>query len=560
MTLPPGPEWPAIASVCLIVMDGWGSAPSGPGNAIALADTPTFDELWARYPHAELTASGRSVGLPEGQMGNSEVGHLTLGAGAAVPQTLTLINDAVATGGLAANEVVRTALISGERVHLIGMVSDGGVHSGFEHLHALIKLAGELGTPDLVLHCFTDGRDTSPTAGVHYLHTLEQWCTDAGVGRVATVIGRFYAMDRDRRWQRTQAAYDLMVHGRGEHHAQDAPAAAREAYARGETDEFITATTVGKEGRIRSGDSVLCFNFRPDRMRQLVRALADPRLEDEAGELPGWRGRGGAEPVGRLATMTEYQQDFPYPVAFRSAHPSDTLGAVLSRAGVQQLHVAETEKYAHVTYFFNGGEEHPLAGERRELVPSQRDVATYNLKPQMSAHGVADAFQAAFAADHPRFSVINFANADMVGHTGVIPATIVAVETVDDCLRQVVSAVHLAGGACVITADHGNAERMLTPDGNPSTAHSLNPVPLIVTARGIGLVAQGSLADVAPTILALLSIAQAPAMSGQSLLNWTDSAGPNGSRAVARAAAQDQPGNTEDAALTQPRGGMPPIV
>ena len=521
MTLPLGPEWPAIQSVCLIVMDGWGSAPPGPGNAIALADTPTFDELWGRYPHAELAASGASVGLPEGQMGNSEVGHLTLGAGAAVPQTLTLVNDAVATGGLAANEVVRAALGAGKRVHLVGMVSDGGVHSGFEHLHGLIKLAGQLETPDLALHCFTDGRDSSPTSGEHYLRTLEEWCTDAGVGRVATVIGRFYAMDRDHRWQRTQAAYDLLLHGRGQHHAQDGPAAAREAYARGETDEFITATTVGAEGRIRPGDSVFCFNFRPDRMRQLVRALADPRMQEKDQELPGWGGRDGAEPVHRLATMTEYQQDFPYPVAFRSARPTDTLGAVLTRAGVHQLHVAETEKYAHVTYFFNGGEEEPFAGERRELVPSQRDVPTYDLKPQMSAHGVADAFESAFTAEHPRFSVINFANVDMVGHTGVIPATITAVETVDECLHQVVSAVHVAGGACVITADHGNAEQMLTLDGYPSTAHSLNPVPLIITARGISLAAQGSLTDVAPTILTLLNIAQVPAMSGKSLLHQT---------------------------------------
>jgi 2,3-bisphosphoglycerate-independent phosphoglycerate mutase len=504
--------------VCLIVMDGWGLAAPGPGNAIALADTPTFDELWAGCPHAELTASGTSVGLPDGQMGNSEVGHLTLGAGAAVPQTLTLINDAVATGGLEANEVVRAALSTGKRVHLVGLVSDGGVHSGFEHLHALIELAGRLDTPDLVLHCFTDGRDTSPTAGEHYLRTLEEWCTRAGVGRVATVVGRFYAMDRDHRWERTQAAYDLIVHGRGQHHVASASAATREAYARGETDEFVTATTVGSEGRVRPGDSVFCFNFRPDRMRQLVRALADSRLGERDGELPGWLGRDGAEPVRQLATMTEYQQDFPYPVAFRSARPTDTLGAVLSRAGMHQLHVAETEKYAHVTYFFNGGEEHPLPGEHRALVPSQRDVPTYDLKPQMSARGVADAFESAFTAEHPRFSVINFANADMVGHTGMIPATIVAVETIDECLRQVVSAVHLAGGACVITADHGNAEQMLALDGSPSTAHSCNPVPLIVTARGVSLIAEGSLADVAPTILALLKIAQAPAMSGHSLL------------------------------------------
>jgi 2,3-bisphosphoglycerate-independent phosphoglycerate mutase len=519
MTLPPGPQWPAIESVCLIVMDGWGSAAPGPGNAIALAKTPTFDELRARFAHTELAASGTSVGLPVGQMGNSEVGHLTLGAGAAVPQTLTLIDDAVISGALADNDVLRAALGRGARAHLIGLVSDGGVHSGFEHLHALIDLAGDLGTTELLLHCFTDGRDTSPTAGEEYLRTVQGWCASAGVGRIATVIGRFYAMDRDRRWQRTQAAYDLLVHGQGRHHAADGPTAAREAYARGETDEFIPATTVGAGGSIRPGDSVLCFNFRPDRMRQLVRALADPLLQDEAANLPGWRGRDGAEPVRQLTTMTEYQQDFPYPVAFRSARPRDTLGAVIARAGMRQLHVAETEKYAHVTYFFNGGEEQPFAGERRELVPSQRDVATYNLKPQMSAQGVADAFQGAFASDHPRFSVINFANADMVGHTGVIPATIVAVETVDACLGQVVSAVHLAGGVCVVTADHGNAEQMLTADGHPSTAHSLNPVPLIVTARGITLRAGGTLADVAPTILALLNLAQPSAMTGRSLLD-----------------------------------------
>ena len=518
MTLPPGPEWPAVGPVCLIVMDGWGVAAPGPGNAITLADTPTFDELWAGCPHAELNASGASVGLPDGQMGNSEVGHLTLGAGAAVPQTLTLINDAVAAGALEANEVVRTALTASERVHLVGMASDGGVHSGFEHLHALIELAGRLGVPDLVLHCFTDGRDTSPTAGEHYLNTVEAWCRDAGVGRVATVVGRFYAMDRDRRWQRTQAAYDLIVHGRGQHHVDTASAAARDAYLRDETDEFIVPTTVGPEGHVRPGDSVFCFNFRPDRMRQLVRALADADLGEGGEEVPGWQGRDGTEPVLRLATMTPYQQDFPYPVAFRSAHPADTLGAVLSRAGAHQLRVAETEKYAHVTYFFNGGEEHPLPGEQRRLVPSQRGVATYDLKPEMSAHGVADAFQSAFTAEHPRFSVINFANADMVGHTGVIAATIVGVETVDQCLRQVVSVVHAAGGACVITADHGNAEQMLAPDGSPSTAHSRNPVPLIVTARGVGLVAEGSLADVAPTVLALLNIARPAAMTGHSLL------------------------------------------
>jgi 2,3-bisphosphoglycerate-independent phosphoglycerate mutase len=513
-----GPEFPSIASVCLVVLDGWGVAPAGPGNAISLAHTPVFDELWSGHPHAALSASGRSVGLPDGQMGNSEVGHLTIGAGAAVPQTLTMIDDAVSAGELARNEVVRHALTASDRVHLVGMVSEGGVHSAFGHLRGLIELAAALHTPDLVLHCFTDGRDTSPTAGEGYLQTLQDCFREAGVGRVASVVGRFYGMDRDRRWERTQSAYDLIVHGRGEHRSADAPAAVRAAYERGETDEFITPTVVGPEGCIRAQDSVLCFNFRPDRMREIVRALAEPDFGEGDEDLPGWRGRGGALAVRQLATMTEYQGGWPYPVAFASAHPPTTLAATLAQAGTSQLHVAETEKYAHVTYFFNGGEEHPFAGERRALVPSQRDVATYDLKPQMSARQIADAFEQAFTEDRPGFSVINFANADMVGHTGVIPATILAVQTADECLGRVVETVHAAGGACVITADHGNAEQMLEPDGCTSTAHSLNPVPLIVTARGVGLAESGTLADVAPTILALLKLQQPSLMSGHSLL------------------------------------------
>jgi len=514
------PAGSTFERVCLVVMDGWGIAPPGPGNAIALARTPVFDELWSSYPHTALSASARNVGLPDGQMGNSEVGHLTLGAGAVVPQTLTVINDAVAGGELAANEVVRAALSAGDRVHLLGMVSDGGVHSGFEHLRALIELAGRVRVPDLVLHCITDGRDTSPTAGEGYLRTVEEWCAAAGTGRVASVVGRYWAMDRDRRWQRVQAAYDLFVHGRAEHAAFGGPQAAHDAYARGETDEFITATVVGSEGRIRAQDSVLCFNFRPDRMREIVRALAEPGFGEGPEELPGWRGRDGAAPVRRLATMTEYQRGFPYPAAFRSARAADTLGAAVARSGATQLHVAETEKYAHVTYFFNGGQEQPLPGETRKLVSSQRDVATYDLKPEMSGREVAAAFEQTFAAERPRFSVINFANADMVGHTGVIPATITAVETVDECLGRVISAVHSGDGVCVITADHGNAEQMLAPDErSPSTAHSLNLVPLIVTARSLSLRPEGTLADVAPTVLALLGIDKPAAMSGDSLLS-----------------------------------------
>jgi 2,3-bisphosphoglycerate-independent phosphoglycerate mutase len=509
-------------SVCLIVLDGWGIAPAGPGNAISLAGTPVFDDLLATYPHTSLAASGPSVGLPEGQMGNSEVGHLTLGAGAVVPQTLTRINDAAAHGEFTRNDVLRSALTGAGRVHLIGLASDGGVHSEFEHMRGLIELAAELHTEDLVLHCITDGRDTSPTEGMHYLETVERWCMQERIGRVASVVGRYFAMDRDQRWERTQSAYDLLVHGRAEHRVGDAGSAAREAYRRGETDEFIAATLVGGEGRIRPGDSVLCLNFRPDRMRQLVRALAEPGLGEDGRELSGWRGRDGAAPVSRVATMTPYQEGWRYPAAFPPLLPRDTLAAAVSRAGKTQLHVAETEKYAHVTYFFNGGVEQQLVGERRELVPSQRDVPTYDHKPQMSAREITDAFLAALGEDRPALSVINFANADMVGHTGVIAATVLAVETVDECLGRIVEEVRRQGGVCVITADHGNAEDMLSADGGPNTAHSLNRVPLVLTAHDAPLAGDGTLADVAPTVLALLGIEQPAAMSGHSLLGVID--------------------------------------
>ncbi len=508
---------PALC-VCLIVLDGWGIGPPGPGNAISLAHTPVFDELWATCPRSSLNASGPSVGLPDGQMGNSEVGHLTLGAGAVVAQAITRINDAIATDALADNEVLCSALTAAPRVHLLGLSSDGGVHSQLEHMRAMIELAARLGTEELVIHCITDGRDTSPSSGARHLATIEHWCADAGIGRVASVVGRYFAMDRDRRWERTQSAYDLLVHGRAAHHVEDAPAAAREAYARGETDEFITATLVGEEGRMRAEDSVLCLNFRPDRMRQIVRALAEPGFGEDGEALPGWHGREGSPPLARLATMTPYQQGWPYPSAFTAAQPEDTLAAVISRAGMTQLHVAETEKYAHVTYFFNGGAEQPMPRERRELVPSQRDVPTYDHKPQMSAREITDAFIAAFRSDRPAFSVINFANADMVGHTGVIPATILAVQTVDECLGRIVAEVNRHGGVCAITADHGNAENMLTTEGAPDTAHSTNPVPLILAGGKRGLLAEGTLSDVAPTVLALLGLSPPAAMTGRSLL------------------------------------------
>jgi len=483
-------------NVALIILDGWGLAPDGPGNAISLADTPVFDKLWAEHPHTQLTAKGEAVGLPEGQMGNSEVGHLNLGAGSIVPQDLARIDRAVADGSLAGNEVLQAALVDAPRVHLIGLVSTGGVHSSERHLKALVEIAGRAGVDDLVVHAFTDGRDTSPTSGAKALGDLEGWLD--GVGRVGSVVGRYFAMDRDDRWDRTEKAVKLLVDGEGEHHADTGEEAVKAAYERDETDEFITPTTVGEEARIRAGDSVIAFNFRPDRMRQITRKLT--------------------ETVDRYATMAEYDEDWTYPVLFPPERPAITIARVIAGRGEKQLHVAETEKYPHVTYFFNGGEEHPYDGEIRELVPSPRDVPTYDKKPEMSAREAADAFVRRWRDDAPTFGIINFANPDMVGHTGVIEAAVQAVETVDGCLGTVVEAVHANGGACVITADHGNCDHMLEDDGSVNTAHSLNPVPFIVTAEGAALDGEGILADVAPTILELLAIEQPAEMTGRSLL------------------------------------------
>ena len=512
MNLAAGPGTPPVPSVCLVILDGWGLAPPGPGNAVELADTPVFDELWDRYRHTELTACGRAVGLPEGQMGNSEVGQLNLGAGAVVRQDLTRIDDAVADGSFARNEVLLDACRAGReagRLHLLGLVSKGGVHSGWEHMRACIELAAAEGAPDLVLHAFTDGRDTLPDSGAGFLEEAEALLTQAG-GRVGCVCGRYYAMDRDRRWDRTRAAYDALVHGRGS--APDAAtgvAAVRAAYERGETDEFIKPTLVGEEARIRDGDAVLFLNFRPDRARQLTRALGEADFaEFDRGDAPRVR----------LTTLTEYREGWPYPVAFPPERPAATLAATLAERGVQQLHVAETEKYAHVTYFFNGGEEEPYQGEERCLVDSVRDVPTYDHKPEMSARAAADGFVERWRTGEYGFGIINFANPDMVGHTGSIPAAVAAVETVDACLGEVVEAVHSGGGAAVITADHGNADNMLEPDGSPNTAHSLNPVPVIVTAEVGELRDGGILADVAPTVLDLLGQRQPEAMTGKSLL------------------------------------------
>jgi 2,3-bisphosphoglycerate-independent phosphoglycerate mutase len=514
-TLPGGAAAPPAPSCVLVILDGWGLAPDGPGNAVSQARTPIFDQLWNRYPHTTLTACGLAVGLPEGQMGNSEVGHMNLGAGAVVMQDLTRIDLAVNDGKLAESEILRRAFTGFDgskppRVHLIGLVSDGGVHSSDRHLHALIELSKHLGVEDLVVHAFTDGRDTLPHAGEGYLAQVEGWLDEAGNGRVGTVIGRYYAMDRDKRWERVQLAYDLLVQGKGEYTAGSAVQALRDAYERGETDEFVKPVTIAGEARIRPGDSVIAFNFRPDRMREITRALADPSFTDVD--------RGGACAIEHYATMTQYEESWSYPVAFTPARPEITLPEVIAQHAGRQLHVAETEKYPHVTYFFGGGEETPQAGERREVVPSPRDVATYDMKPEMSAREAAAAFVGAWREDKPVFGIINFANADMVGHSGVIPAAVAAIETVDACLAEVVSAVHDSGGTLLITADHGNADNMLEPDGSPNTAHSLNPVPVIVTMPGLTLREGGVLADVAPTLLELLGYQQPDAMTGTSLI------------------------------------------
>jgi 2,3-bisphosphoglycerate-independent phosphoglycerate mutase len=489
-----GPR-PPVPRVCLVILDGWGLAPPGPGNAVELADTPVFDRLWADHAHTQLTACGRAVGLPEGQMGNSEVGHLNLGAGAVVRQDLTRIDDAVADGSFAQNEVLKQACAIGRergRLHLMGLVSAGGVHASMDHLRALIEMAGAEGVQDTIVHAFTDGRDTHPDSGAGYLAEVEAW----GGARIATVSGRYYAMDRDHRWERTQLALDAIVEGRAEHAADSGNAAVLAAYERGETDEFIVPTLVGDEGRIREGDAVVYFNFRPDRARQLSEKVG---------------------PIANLTTLTEYQEHWTYPVAFPPERPRTTLAAFLAARGISQLHVAETEKYAHVTYFFNGGEEEPYAGEERELVDSPRDVPTYDKKPEMSAREAAAAFVEHWRAGEHGFGIINFANPDMVGHTGSIPAAVKACETVDECLAQVLDAVHDSGGACIVTADHGNADNMLEADGSPNTAHSLNPVPLVVTADVAGLRDGGVLADVAPTVLDLLGLEQPPEMTGTKL-------------------------------------------
>ncbi|MBE3031901.1 MAG: 2,3-bisphosphoglycerate-independent phosphoglycerate mutase, partial [Actinobacteria bacterium] len=501
--------------VVLMVLDGWGCAPAGPGNAVSLASTPVFDGLLAAYPHGALEASGPAVGLPPGQMGNSEVGHLNIGAGRVVYQDLTRISKAIADGDFFANRVLKQACAKaagrGSRLHLMGLVSGGGVHSDMGHLKACLELAARERVGRVVVHAFLDGRDTLPRSAKGYLAEIQQKMDDLGLGRFGVVSGRYYAMDRDTRWDRIKLAYDALVYGQG-FFAADAQAAVDAAYKRGENDEFVRPTVVAPEldSRVADGDVCLFFNFRPDRARELTRAFAEPGFA----ELE----RGPHPPAVDFVTLTEYKKEFRLPVAFPPEHAEHVLAEVLAEHGLRQLHIAETEKYAHVTFFFNGGVEEPVEGETRILVPSPRDVPTYDHKPEMSASGVTDELVAALAGGGFAFAVVNYANADMVGHTGVISAAVAAVEAVDACLGRVVETVDRLGGVCLVTADHGNSEHMLEPDGSPNTAHSTNLTPFIATATGVRVREDGRLCDLAPTALALLGLAQPAEMTGAGLL------------------------------------------
>jgi 2,3-bisphosphoglycerate-independent phosphoglycerate mutase len=456
-----------------------------------------FDSLWERYPHTTLDASGEAVGLPHGQMGNSEVGHLTIGSGRVLFQDLPRINQAIENGELFENEALVAAFARarerGADVHLLGLVSYGGVHSHIDHLRALLELARRQGMEERTwIHAFTDRRDVSPHAAVHDLAELPQ-------ERIATVVGRYYAMDRDQRWERTQNAYEAVTNPQASSPRGSEPVTeVQRSYDEGVTDEFIEPVQIEGRPRLTTHDAAIFFNFRPDRTRQLSQLLLENGYD--------------------LTTMTRYRGDFTCPVAFAEQEVHETMAEVLAEHGIRQLHVAETEKYAHVTYFFNGGRENEWAGETRILVPSPRDVATYDEKPEMSAHEVARRFVEEIGNGYG-FAVVNFANPDMVGHTGVIPAVVAAVETSDACLGQVVEAVARSGGVSLVTADHGNAEHMLEEDGrSPHTAHTTNPVPLILTAEDLALRSGGELSDLVPTALDLLAIDVPTEMSGRTLV------------------------------------------
>lgn len=512
MTKSPSGEVPI--PVCLVILDGWGIAPPGPGNAITLAHTPNLDRLFEKYPRTALKASGEAVGLPPGQMGNSEVGHLNLGAGRVVYQDLTRINHSIEDGTFFENPILKDAFkrakTADSSVHLLGLLSDGGVHSDISHLKALIEMAARHDCAKLFLHLFLDGRDVSPRSGIGYVEEIIRYTDAEGLGRIATISGRFYAMDRDHRWDRVELAYAAMVRGEGPN-VPDALKLVRDSYEQDVTDEFVIPAVIdnSRGSRISGEDSVIFFNFRPDRAREITRALS---FEDFDGF-----DRGPEPPIPYLVTMTEYDDKFTSPIAFPQEELKNVLPEVLSAAGKTQLHIAETEKYAHVTFFFNGGNEMTYPGEERILIPSPTDVETYDKKPEMSARLVADAFCDALDQKPFDFVIINFANCDMVGHSGIVDAAVAAVEVVDECVGRIAAKVAEQAGVCLITSDHGNAESMTDETGGPDTAHSTELVPFIVT-RDVVLDDGRALCDVAPTILQFMKVPVPSEMTGQSIV------------------------------------------
>ncbi len=505
----------------LLILDGWGQGEANAGNAIHAATTPHMDTILGTAPRSTLACSGEAVGLPPGQMGNSEVGHLNIGAGRVVYQDIVRINAAVSDGSIFTNptllEVMAGTKARGSTLHLLGLVSDGGVHSQLEHLFSLLRMAREQGLGNVVVHAVLDGRDTPPTSGAGYLRELQDMLAEEKMGRIGTVSGRYYAMDRDKRWERTSLAYAALVHGRGKT-AKDPVQAVEEAYARGETDEFVQPTVIlgpGQEptGTIADGDGIFFFNFRADRMRQMVQALTEPGFAQfDVSARPK---------LGSAASMTVYDAHFDLPVAFAPQRLPNILGQVCADRGMAQLRLAETEKYAHVTYFFNGGVEDPFPQEDRILIPSPKEVATYDQKPEMSVYEVADTLIREWRRQVYTLVVCNFANLDMVGHTGNFQAAIQACEAVDECLGRVMDCVLPSGGRMLVTADHGNADAMLDPQGEVRTAHSMNPVPLVWLEneyQAPGLRAEGVLGDIAPTILDLWGMEKPVEMTGQSLV------------------------------------------
>jgi 2,3-bisphosphoglycerate-independent phosphoglycerate mutase len=506
------------APVALIILDGWGLRDETDNNAVKLAAPAVFTKLWETYPHATLEASGEAVGLPAGQMGNSEVGHTNLGAGRTVYQDLTRIDKAISDGTFAQTPALRQAIAKaaadGKAVHLLGLLSDGGVHSHQAHLHALLRLAKELGAPKVFVHVITDGRDTSPNGGRGYVRDLEAVCAETGA-KVASVSGRYYAMDRDKRWERVKLAYDAIVTGTAPF-GSSATTVIEESYSKNVTDEFILPATIvdaaGQPvGPMADGDQVIFFNFRADRARQIIRAL----LSEDFDGFPT-----GTRPKVALTTFTEYDATYPYPIAFPPQAATQYFGEVLQAHGLTNMRLAETEKYPHVTYFFNGGVETPFTGEDRVLLPSPK-VATYDLQPEMSAAGVADAFVDSVANHRHDVIICNFANPDMVGHTGKLDAAIAAITAVDACLGRCIDALLAAGGTAIVTADHGNAEQMWDYTLNaPHTAHTTNLVPVVLVGPDVAgkTLRDGALTDVAPTLLALLGLPQPAEMTGKTLI------------------------------------------